>query len=79
MVGDRIADAKTLQKKMIDKNINTISELAVVSGLNRNTLSKVLNGQIQPSADVMIKLVRTLDIKLTDAWEIFFSTGLHSE
>lgn len=69
-------DKDAIRKIMIDKGIRTVSELSKLSGINRNTLGKVLNGEIQPSADVMYKLVSCLDISPEEAGNIFFSHNL---
>lgn len=62
---------------MIEKGFKTINSLAIAAGINRSTLGKVLEGKIQPSSDVMFKLVETLDISAIEAGKIFFSSNLH--
>jgi transcriptional regulator with XRE-family HTH domain len=68
-----------IKKIMIEKGIDTITELSSKSGINRNTLSLVLSGDIQPSSEVMDKLVFTLDIKPDTAGNIFFGPNLRNE
>ena len=51
-----------IKKIMAEKEIKTIKELAEKTGINRNTLSNILNGKVQPSSDVMEKLVFSLEI-----------------
>lgn len=63
---------------MIDRGIRTMGDLSIKSGINRNTLSKVLNGKKQPSSEVMFKLVTTLDIEPADAGKIFFTHDLRN-
>lgn len=60
-----------IRKLMIEKGIDTIVDLSEKTGINRNTLSKVVNGEIQPSSDVMDKLVSVLDIPPEKAGYIF--------
>ncbi|MBH1941681.1 helix-turn-helix transcriptional regulator [Mobilitalea sibirica] len=72
-------DIIALKKLMVEKEIATISDLSKLSGINRNTLSSVLNGDAQPSAEVMDKLVSTLDIEPEIAGCIFFSLNLRSK
>lgn len=69
-------DVIALRKKMIDQNISTITALSEVTGINRNTLSSVMKGKIQPSAEVMRKLVSILQIPPEEAGKIFFSQDL---
>lgn len=37
-------DTKALQKAMIDLDIKTIEQLSEITGVNRNTLSDIING-----------------------------------
>lgn len=69
-------DTIELKKLMIEKGYTTIRELSVASGVNRNTLGKVLDGEIQPSADVMFSLVETLEIPADKAGKTFFCRRL---
>ena len=66
-------DTIELKKLMVEKGFETINSLSTASGVSRNTLGKVLNGKIQPSADVMYKLVETLEIPAPKAGTIFFA------
>jgi len=71
-------DTKMIRKKMIDKGIKTISGLAGLTGISKNTLGKVLNGETQPSSEVMYKLASYLEISPTEAGVIFFSRNLRN-
>jgi len=73
-----VTDNNALRKIMIDKGIKTVTKLAEMSGVNRNTLGKVLNGEIQPSADFMYKLVACLEISPEVAGNIFFNNDLRT-
>lgn len=67
-----------IKKIMAEKEIKTIKELAEKTGINRNTLSNVLSGKIQPSSDIMEKLVFFLEIPPETAGRIFFSINLRT-
>ncbi len=69
-------DTVAIRKRMIEKNIKTITELSERTGVNRNTLSKVLSGESQPSSEVMEKLVFGLDFTPQEAGPIFFVLDL---
>lgn len=69
-------DTAALKKLMIDNNIKTTKELSERSGVNRNTLAKVLDGKTQPSTDVMQKLILCLHIEPMAAGAIFFVMNL---
>ena len=61
---------------MIDKGIKGLKGLSEVSGIDRNTLSRVMTGKTQPSSYVMESLVRGLGIEPWKAGEIFFKIDL---
>ena len=63
---------------MVENDIKTTKELSEKSGVNRNTLAKIINGKIQPTSDVMEKLILTLNINPNNAGEIFFTRNLRT-
>ena len=65
-------DTDTLKKIMIDKKIKNITDFSKKSNISRNTLSKVLKGEVRPSLDVMDKITDTLDLPPELAGSIFF-------
>lgn len=67
-----VVDTIALKKKMIEKNISTISGLSTITGIDRNTLSSVINDGKLPSGRTMCKLVDALDIAGTEIGDIFF-------
>lgn len=67
-----------LRKKMAENEIRTIKNLSDSTGINRNTLSKILSGSAQPSSDSMEKLVVTLHIEPEEAGKIFFTKDLRN-
>ena len=72
----RKTDVIALRKIMIDKGFRTVTGLSEAANVNRNTLGKILNGECQPSADVMNKLIKTLGIDPKEAGGIFFGNSL---
>lgn len=65
-------DTKALQKAMIDLDIKTIGQLSEITGVNRNTLSDIINGKTFPSSMVMAKLAHFLHLTSEEAGRIFF-------
>ena len=57
---------------MVEKNLDKISALSKEAKINRNTLGSILNGKSMPTANIMYKLVETLDINPETAGSIFF-------
>lgn len=71
-------DTIALKKKMVEQGLEKIVDLSRVSSVDRNTLSKVLNGNIKPSTIVIEKLMSALDISSDMAGEIFFNQDLRN-
>lgn len=71
-------DTVELKKMMVEKGISTIGQLSTMTKINRNTLSQILSGMIQPSAEAMRKLVFALEIPPEKAGMIFFKLNLRS-
>ncbi len=69
-------DTIELKKMMAEKKIKTTEEFSRKSGVNRNTLSDVLNEKIRPSTSVMDRIVITLDLTPEAAGRIFFAKDL---
>lgn len=67
-----------LRKIMLERGFLTVNSLSTTSGICRNTLGKVLKGNLQPSSDTMYRLVETLSIAPQRAGEIFFNMDLHN-
>lgn len=75
---ERKCNVNLIKHLMVEKGFGTIVSLSEASGINRNTLGDILNGKIQPSATIMEKLIKALDIPLEDAALYFFSQNSHS-
>lgn len=71
-------DVVELKKIMVEQNLEKIIDLSSVSTVDRNTLSKVLNGDIKPSTTVIEKLMSALNIPPSRAGVIFFSLDLRN-
>ena len=71
-------DTVELRKAMADVGLVKIKDLSEKSGVNRNTLGKILNNEELPSAAVMYKLAPALKLTPTRAGEIFFASNLRN-
>lgn len=69
-------DVLALKKIMVECRLDKIIELSKASGVNRNTISKILNNEMKPSTTVIEKLMRALGISSEDAGKIFFNENL---
>ena len=69
-------DTAELKKAMINAGINTATELSERSGVNRNTVGGILNGDIRPSSAVIEKIARALSLDGADIGRIFFKAQL---
>jgi len=57
-----IIDEKTIRKRMIDKDIKTIGDLASGSGVSKPTIYEYINGK-SPIPTSLAKLCLYLDLK----------------
>ena len=71
-----VVDTVEIKKLMIDRNISSIAELSSISGINRNTLGAVINGEAYPSSKIIGKLIEVLLIPLDRVGSIFFALKL---
>lgn len=69
-------DVTELKRIMVEQNLEKIIDLSSASTVDMNTLSKVLNGDAEPSTTVIEKLVFALHIPPEKAGAIFFSLNL---
>lgn len=65
-----------LKKIMVEQGMEKIIDLSKASTIDRNTLSKVLSGDIKPSTTAIEKLMDTLKISPERAGVIFFTPNL---
>lgn len=71
-------DVIELKKIMVAKGLDKLVNLARASTVDRNTLSKILSGEMKPSTTVIEKLMCALDIPSEKAGEIFFKQNLRN-
>ncbi len=71
-------DVIELKKIMVSKGLEKIVDLSKASTIDRNTLSKVLSGEMKPSTTVIEKLMTTLDIPSEKLGAIFFNQNLRN-
>lgn len=67
-----------LKKIMVEKGLDKIVDLSKAANIDRNTLSKILNGEAKPSTIVIEKLMFTLEISPETAGLIFFDSNLRN-
>ena len=72
-------DVVELKKIMVEQNLDKIVDLSAASTVDRNTLSKVISGDVKPSTTVIEKLMSALHIPPEKAGTIFFSINLNVE
>lgn len=66
-------DVVELKKIMVEQKLDKIIDLSAASTVDRNTLSKVINGDIKPSTSVIEKLMSALHIPPEKAGAIFLA------
>lgn len=71
-------NTKELKKAMIDADLDNIQKLSDKSGVNRNTVGEIVNGDRFPSSEVMQKIAIALNLSHERAGLIFFAPQLTS-
>lgn len=69
-------DTKEFRKAMIDKGINSLSDLSEKSKVSKTTISSILNGKTRPKAFTIEALAKALDLSGDDIGRIFFKKKL---
>jgi len=77
-MGNTETDVIALKKILVERRLERTPALSRASGVGRTTLSNILNGRIQPSSEVIRKLIVALSLSPATAGEIFFSDNLHN-
>lgn len=72
-------DVIELKKLMVERKLDKIVDLSEASGVDRNTLAKVVGGEIQPSSTVMDRLISALCMDPEKAGRIFFAKDLRDK
>ena len=72
----KFVDTIELRKAMAEARINSMVALSEASGVNRNTLSDILNDKIRPSASVIEKIAKALSLNAETVGRIFFTAVL---
>lgn len=65
-----------LRSAMAKAGLNKICQLSYASGVNRNTVGGIVNGKIQPSAQVIRRLTTALNLSPEEAGLIFLARNL---
>ncbi len=65
-------DNVELRKRMIDKGLNTIQQMADACGLSRDTMSDIVNGRVRPGAMAIYAIAAVLDLEPEVLGRIFF-------
>lgn len=70
-----IVDGNLLKAKIVENGYN-ISTIAEAIGVDRNTISNIINGNSKPSYSVMNSLYHELRLTSEEATRIFFEKKL---
>ncbi len=71
-------DVVELKKIMVEQGLDKLVNLSNASGIDRNTLSKIINNEAKPSTTVIEKLMIALKIPSEKAGAIFFARNLRN-
>lgn len=63
---------------MLKKGINSVKELALLSGLSTSALYSLFSGRVNPTYETMQRLYDTLNLTSEEGGEIFFGKNVES-
>ncbi len=69
-------DTIELQKRMLDKGLKTIKQMADATGLSRDTVSDIINSKVKPGAIAMYAFANVLDLEPEALGRIFFKRSV---
>lgn len=69
-------DIIELKKLMVERECEKIGDLSDKSGVDRNTISEIVNCKKYPSSMVMTKIGKALNMSSQQMGAIFFKTKL---
>lgn len=75
----RYIDIKELRKNMIEADMDSYTELANATGIDKSTISSIVKGEQKPSYDTLCKLIDALHINYDEIGRIFFANTLARE
>ena len=53
-----------LDKIMYNKNL-TVRQVSILTGISKSTISRIMNGDVSPSADTLEKLAKGLKVHIS--------------
>lgn len=65
-------DTKAIKIKMVELGIDNYVEMAKRTGLDRVTISNIINGKRNPSPETLDALYKVLELTPEEAGRIFF-------
>lgn len=71
-------DCKELKKLMIDHDIATNTAFAELTGVDRNTLAKMLDGKLFPTYKVITDIAKAMNMDSQQIGSIFFKQKVTS-
>lgn len=71
-----VVDGKAFQKAMVDAEFKSFSALAKASGVDRNTIAAIADGNAKPNSSNIGKLANALKLDDSQVGSIFFKREL---
>lgn len=58
--------SKSLALAMAHKEVNNLASLSTISGVHRSTLSKIKNGSLNPSVEIVEKIANSMGYRVSE-------------
>lgn len=71
-----VVDTIELRKRMLEKGLDNIKKMSDACGLNRDTMSDIVNGRAKPGAVAMYAIATVLDLEPEALGRIFFKRDI---
>jgi probable addiction module antidote protein len=66
MESNKKTDVDILLREVLDSKETRVTDLAKKTGLERKSIYKILNGEVDPKICTLVKIAKALDVKIDD-------------
>ena len=60
---------KILLDKIMCENNLSIRQVSIMTGISKSTISRIVNGEVSPTADTLERIAKGLKVRISDLYE----------
>lgn len=60
---------KILLNEIMHKKNLSIRQVSIMTGISKSTISRIVNGEVSPTADTLERLAKGLKVRISDLYE----------